>query len=309
MEAEKNAGKPLILEIHGNSLDDGPGIRSVVFFKGCPLSCGWCHNPEGKLCVVEIAFNSKECVGCNNCMRLCPENALSRKNRYFIDRTRCSLCFRCADACPSEALSRVGREMEVGEIMNTVMKDKPFYDISGGGVTLSGGEPTLYMDFLSFLMRSFKANGIHCILETCGQFAWERFTDLVYPYLDAIYFDLKIYDSDSHKFFCGISNTTILGNFIRLAERSREDGKELLPRIPLVPGITDTDANLSAIAAFLISRRVTRAKLLPYNPLWPDKNSKLGGVSANLGTTLMKWMPQERVKHCESIFHKYGINV
>ena len=159
MRAEQNAERPLILEISGNALDDGPGIRSVIFFKGCPLSCVWCHNPEGKRAVREIAFDAKACVGCDTCMKLCPEKALSRGNRHFIDRTRCSLCFLCADACPSEALSRVGLEMEVGEIVYTVMKDKPFYDVSGGGVTLSGGEPALFMDFTAALLSRLKAQG------------------------------------------------------------------------------------------------------------------------------------------------------
>ena len=149
--------RPLILDIKGNSLDDGPGIRSVIFFKGCPLACTWCHNPESKRFEAEISFDAKACIGCDACLSACPQDALSRDNPFFIDRRRCDLCFRCIDACHSGALSRVGQEMGIAEIVARVLDYKPFYDTSGGGVTLSGGEPTVYMDFASPI--AFPAQG------------------------------------------------------------------------------------------------------------------------------------------------------
>lgn len=189
--------RPLILEIKGNSLDDGPGIRTVIFFKGCPLSCTWCHNPESKSAGFEISFDARQCIGCNTCIDTCPEDALSRDDPYFIDRDKCDLCFKCVDNCPANALTRVGRWMGPDEILAAVTKDKPFFDTSGGGVTLSGGEPIMYMEFVSDLLKALKKEGIHILLETCGHFNFERFEDLIYPYVDTIYYDIKLYNADA----------------------------------------------------------------------------------------------------------------
>jgi len=205
--------QPLILEIKGNALDDGPGIRSVVFFKGCPLSCLWCHNPESKRMGMEIGFEAKTCVGCDTCINLCPENALSRENPFFIDRDACTLCFECVDACPSGALTRIGTYMSVEAIAEQVLRDKPFYDTSGGGVTLSGGEPTLVTGFAGELAARLKASGIHTLIETCGLFDLARFDESLYPYLDLIYFDIKLMDAALHAHYCGVANETILYNF------------------------------------------------------------------------------------------------
>ena len=150
----ENAVKgPLILDIKGNSLDDGPGIRSVVFYKGCPLSCVWCHNPESKKSSVEISFDAETCINCGNCREVCPEYALDQGNPYYIDRNRCTLCFACVEACPSGALKRVGETMSIDRVLTKVLPDRPFFDASGGGVTLSGGEPTMYMEFTGQLLR------------------------------------------------------------------------------------------------------------------------------------------------------------
>jgi pyruvate formate lyase activating enzyme len=268
--------KPLILDIRGNALDDGPGIRSVVFFKGCPLDCVWCHNPECKRTSGEISFDPGECVGCDTCLTLCPQAALSRGNPFYIDRTRCTLCFLCSDACPSGALSRVGREMRVAEIVDRVMRDKPFYDASGGGVTLSGGEPTLFVDYCAELLSSLKARGVHTLLETCGAFDFDRFRSLLLPHLDAVYFDIKLIDESAHRQYTGTSNRRILDNFVKLIEIAQETAVDLLPRTPLIPGITDTDANMRDIASFLAGLGVKKAALLNYNPLWPAKANLIG---------------------------------
>ncbi|PKN60115.1 MAG: glycyl-radical enzyme activating protein [Deltaproteobacteria bacterium HGW-Deltaproteobacteria-11] len=310
MGAERNAGTPLILEIRGNSLDDGPGIRSVIFFKGCPLSCVWCHNPECKRTVQEIAFDANECVGCDTCLTLCPEAALSRGNRYFIDRTRCTLCFKCADACPSGALSRVGREMKVGEIIEVVMKDKPFFDTSGGGVTLSGGEPALFMDFTAELLACLKARDIHTLLETCGAFDMGKFQSALMPYLDAVYFDIKLIDDDAHRRFTGTSNERILDNFKKLVDMTRDSSVTVLPRTPLVPGITDTDGNMEGIAAFLAGLGVRKAALLSYNPLWHVKADKIGvDDPLRQEKSLTTWTDPARLKRCRDAFINAGIGL
>ncbi len=301
---------PLILEIKGNSLDDGPGIRSVVFFKGCPLSCIWCHNPESKKAIVEISFDSNECVGCNTCLKTCTENALSRENPFFIDRTRCNLCFACVTNCPSGAMEKVGREMTISELLEKVLKDKPFFDTSQGGVTFSGGEPTLYMLFLAEAAKALKEKGVHVLIETCGQFHYETFMDLVYPHLDLIYFDIKIMDSRIHKKYCGLPNETILENFKRLYRKFQEGGKEILPRIPLIPDITDTNENLSAIISLFREENVNKTQLMPYHPLWQDKNQKIGMNPPSItGNKMAEWMAGDRIKTCKKLFTDAGILV
>ena len=310
---------PLVLEIKGNALDDGPGIRSVVFFKGCPLSCTWCHNPESKRTGVEIGFHAKTCVGCDTCTGVCPENALSRNNPFFIDRSACTLCFQCADTCPSGALSRIGTAMTIDEIVAKVIRDKPFYDTSGGGVTFSGGEPTLFMAFTGALAKTLKAGGIHTLLETCGFFDTGRFFDCAYPWLDMIYYDIKLIDPAAHARYCGLSNERILRNFKALHQRAQAGGVPVLPRIPLIPGITDADDNIKGIAGFLASLGVTQAGLLPYHPLWREKNHKIGIAPGlpNPGSpnneaaaqTMAQWMNKQAIEKCRAVFEASGIRI
>ena len=299
---------PLILDVKGNSLDDGPGIRSVVFFKGCPLSCVWCHNPESKKAVVEIAFDAAACAGCNSCLAVCEQAALSRRNSGYIIRQACSLCFACVSACPSGALEQVGRAMSVDLIVDAILKDKPFFDTSGGGVTFSGGEPTLFLPFLSRLASSIRQAGVHTLLETCGLFDGDRFASLVLPHLDTIYFDLKIFDREAHRRYCGVPNDIILENATRLAERARHGDIDFLPRIPLVPGITATPGNLGAWAAFLKTHRLNQVKLLAYNPLWPEKTVKIGEDNTYAANKpLQAWMSPAEIEELEDIFHQSGI--
>jgi pyruvate formate lyase activating enzyme len=301
---------PLILEIKGNSLDDGPGIRSVIFYKGCPLSCVWCHNPESKRMDLEISFDPKECVGCDTCVKLCTVNALSRKKKDFIDRKKCTLCFACADACPSGALSQVGKKMTFEDIVQTVLRDKPFFENSGGGVTLSGGEPTLFMEFTSMLLRALKKERVHTLLETCGLFDWNVFEEIAAPFLDAVYFDIKIFDSAAHKKHCGVGNEKILANFERILLLAEKKKIQIMPRTPLVPGITDTDENIAAIAAYLKKLGVKKSVLLPYNPLWHEKTRKIGSedpMEKNSDAAI--WMALERVEGCRNIFLGSGIQV
>jgi pyruvate formate lyase activating enzyme len=300
---------PLILEIKGNSLDDGPGIRSVVFYKGCPLSCVWCHNPESKKASVEISFDPKICIDCGSCRDICPKDALSRDNHFYIDRSKCDLCFLCVDACPSGALDRVGKTMFVEEIVKKILPDKPFFDTSGGGVTLSGGEPTLYMNFTCELLILLKQNKIHTLLETCGYFDLNKFMDKLYPYLDTIYFDIKIMDSSSHKKYCGVSNEKILDNFTQLFQKAANNGKILLPRIPLIPDITDTESNIQEIAAFLKNLNITEAALLAYNPLWHEKSDKVGTDDPYKNIKVMTSFTDNSVtEKCKAIFKSAGIN-
>lgn len=299
--------RPLILEIKGNSLDDGPGIRTVLFFKGCPLSCAWCHNPESKRPGPEISFDPAECVGCDTCISVCNEKALDRANPCFIDRERCTLCYRCVEPCPAGAIARVGRYVDVEEVVAEVEKDLPFFRTSGGGVTLSGGEPTLYMEYTSRLLMSLKGLGVHAIVETCGLFDFEEFERRVLPFLDAVYFDLKIMDPVAHRRYCGTSNETILENFQKFLGVTRGEDTEVLPRVPLIPGITDTDDNLSSIASFLRENGAHAVALLQYNPLWLDKSRKIGEAGPAPDHSWTTWMEQGEIERCHSVFHDFEI--
>jgi pyruvate formate lyase activating enzyme len=294
---------PFILDIKGNSQDDGPGIRSVVFFKGCPLDCVWCHNPESKKVECEISFDANLCVDCGHCREICPEKAVSKDNPFFVDRETCNLCGLCVKECPSGALDMAGKALGVDEIVRKVIRDKPFFDASKGGVTLSGGEPTLFTEFLGGLLKRLKQEGINTLLETCGLFAWEKFEKLALPWLDEIYFDIKILDPALHRLHCGTENQMILENFARLAKAGKNSNFSLLPRTPLVPGITDTKQNLTSIADFLQKNGQKKAALLPYNPLWPDKCSKTGqACRIEADPAMKKWMSREHISQCESVF-------
>ncbi|MEN6510201.1 MAG: glycyl-radical enzyme activating protein [Smithella sp.] len=305
----KDATKiPFILEIKGNSLDDGPGIRSVVFYKGCPLSCAWCHNPESKKATAEISFDAKLCINCGICRDVCPEEALGQDYRFYIDRSKCTLCYLCIDSCPSGALDRVGKVMTVNDIIEKILPDKPFFDTSGGGTTLSGGEPTLFMEFTSRLLKSLKQHDIHTLLETCGYFDLNMFMDMLYPYLDTIYFDIKIIDSIAHKKYCGRPNERILDNFRLITQKAKKDNKMLLPRLPLIPDITDTEANVRGIASFLKSQNINEASLLAYNPLWHEKSDKIGVEDPYKKSKAMTSFEDKAVlERCKTILMEAGI--
>jgi pyruvate formate lyase activating enzyme len=202
----------------------------------------------------------------------------------------------------------VGHAMSVDEVVASVLRDKPFFDASGGGVTLSGGEPTQHMDFAGAVLRELKRHGVHTLVETCGLFSFERFRDAMLPWLDTIYFDLKLFDAEAHRRYCGVSNELILDNFARLRTLSVELGFELLARTPLIPGITAEPRNLEGIASYLQALGVRRARLLPYNPTWGDKATQLGRPAAD-DVAPAAWMPRAAVEACSAVFERHGIEV
>lgn len=266
-------GLPLIVDIKRHSLEDGPGIRSVVFFKGCPLRCGFCQNPEAQCPDVEIAFRAERCVRCGDCVSACPGRAIDLTAPGRIDRQRCDACGKCAAACPSSALALLGRIHTVEEIVGHLMRDETYYRRSGGGVTFSGGECTLFPDYLAALARALRARGIHITIETCGEFVGDVFINRLLPLLDLIYFDLKLADPALHLAHTGRDNHRIVDNLALLMEKAPE---RVQVRIPLIPGITATEENLAGLAACLRTRGVRRATLLPYNPLGRAMAAQLG---------------------------------
>ncbi len=291
--------KPLIVDIKRNALDDGPGIRTLIFFKGCPLSCVWCQNPEAKSPFREISFDKASCVECGTCKNLCNENAIQFENKYRIDRHVCNLCGKCIETCPNEALKLVGKFYTIEELLTIILKDKIFYDNSGGGVTLSGGEPLYYIQYVHKLLKALKDKNIHICIETSGFFKLSEFEKFILPFTDLIYFDLKIYNPTMHLRYCHVSNENILDNFKHIVNTT---AVEVLPRIPLIPGITDTDENLHSLANYLKSLKIKNIGLLPYNPLWFDKSEKLGITSEY---TYKNYISQDQKQRIKNLFSEF----
>ncbi|HLC17043.1 MAG TPA: glycyl-radical enzyme activating protein [Thermodesulfovibrionia bacterium] len=274
---------PLIVSIKRNSHEDGPGIRSVVFFKGCPLRCLFCHSPESQNPKAEITFQSRQCIKCGDCAKVCPEKAIDLNWPGRIHRDRCTLCGMCVQVCPGKGLRLVGTFYKIEELTEILLRDYPFYHHSGGGVTLSGGECTLYPNYLHTLLHTLKATKIHLALETSGYFDYATFRKKILPYLDLIYYDIKILNHKAHQQYTGRSNQRILDNFKRLVK----EGVEVHARIPVVPGITATEENLSAIAGFLCKAGAKDVTLLPYNPLGFDMAEQLGRPKPDLPERFM----------------------
>jgi pyruvate formate lyase activating enzyme len=270
---------PLVADIKRHSLEDGPGIRSVVFFKGCPLRCVFCHNPELQNLDRELVFSVGRCIRCGSCVAACPEHASSLERGDRIDRPRCNDCGECVIACPSSALAYVGRSYEIGELVEVLLRDQAYYRESGGGVTLSGGECTMFPEYLEALACALKGEGTHLLVETSGEFDGAWFIDRLLPLVDLIYFDLKIADAEVHRRHTGRGNRRIWENLALLLQQSAE---RVEVRIPLVPGITATPENLSTLGQRLRALGVRRAILLPYNPLGKEMAMRLGRESPDV---------------------------
>ncbi len=277
-------GFPLVVDIKRDSLEDGPGIRSVVFFKGCPLRCTFCHSPETQDPKVDIAFSAGECLRCGKCADSCPQGAIDLSRAKRIDRSRCMRCGQCVSVCPGKALRKIGQFYPVDSLVEILMRDLPFYRHSGGGVTLSGGECTLYPKYLESLLKSLKARQVHIVLETCGYFNFDVFSRRILPYIDLIYYDVKIADLGAHRKHTGKTNEKILDNLRRLLLEKRT---AVYPRIPLIPDITATVENLTAIVGLLVEAGAENVSLLPYNPMGIEMAVNLGRPKPHLPERFM----------------------
>lgn len=250
--------KGIITNIKRFAVHDGDGIRTTVFFKGCPLNCVWCHNPETISVKKQIAFYSHKCIDCKNCSDICKCHIFD-ENTHIINRSNCTFCGKCADVCPKDAIEIFGKEMTVEEVYNEIIKDKIFYDASGGGVTLSGGECLLQWKFCLQLLKKLKNNNINTAVDTCG-FTTKEVLDKVMPYTDTFLYDIKTFDEDVHKKCTGVSNKIILENLSYLDKV----GKRIEIRIPYVPKYNSNEVN--NILEFLKDlKNVVKIRILPYH--------------------------------------------
>ncbi len=282
---------PLIVSIKRHSLEDGPGIRSVVFFKGCPMRCVFCHNPETREPGYEIGFSAERCLQCGACAEACPRSAIELSLPGRIRRQACRVCGDCAAACPTGALTLIGTPYRVEELTEVLLRDLKYYRHSGGGVTLSGGEPTLYPEFLCRLLRRLKEWNVHTCLETCGYYDHGAFSRMILPYLDLVYFDLKLAAPGPHRQYTGKSNRRILHNLSLLqAERPAL----LQVRVPLVPGITATGGNLRGIRDLLLEIGIRNVSFLPYNPLGKAIGERLGRQPFPISESFMTAAEEDR---------------
>ncbi len=303
----KIAGR--ILHLQRLSTEDGPGIRTTVFFKGCPLRCAWCHNPESISQRPQVQWLALRCIGCGTCLEACPNGCLTiREGSLVMDRARCAACGTCVAACPSGALESLGRMADVEEVLAELVKDRAYYEKSGGGVTLSGGEPTFQPDFAEALLRDLKEQGIPTALDTCGMCSIHTL-DRLLPYTDLVLFDVKLLDPALHQEATGVSNEQILGNLAYLRDyiRGRKRSIGLWIRTPLIPETTDTEENLSLIGRYLfetLDGDFDRWELCAFNNLCRDKYTRLGLEWMYARTPLMT---REALARCEQIAKSSGL--
>ena len=266
--------KGVVFNLQHYSIHDGPGIRTTVFLKGCPLKCLWCQNPESQDSHPLLFFTAEKCTGCGACVEACPNGAIRLVGpKSKTDRDRCTGKGECVSICPSEARSIIGREMTAEEVFEDIRTDDIFYRNSGGGVTLSGGDPVFQPDFSIAILKLCRSAGIHTALETCGFLEWHELKDIL-EHTDLVLYDIKHMDSTRHKAYTGVTNEMILEN----AEKIHKDLKlPIFPRIPLVPGYNDSPENLKRTAEFIATKLDgnNRVYILPYHRLGETKYAQM----------------------------------
>ena len=290
----------MIFNIQKYSVNDGPGIRTVVFLKGCPLRCPWCANPESQLLREQILWDSAKCLHCGRCQASCPAGAVSAADgRVRVDHARCTACGVCVRGCPGRALKTEGGEKTVRQVLDTVLQDLPFYEESGGGLTLSGGEFLMQPEFSRNLLLAAREEGLHTCCETTGFAAPELF-GAVMESLDVILFDMKHWDAETHRRVIGVSNELPLRN-LRAAIQA---GKDVLPRIPVIPGFNDSPADAAGFAARLKEAGAARCQLLPFHQFGENKYDLLG---AEYGYRGVPALHPEELEAFRQVFSDHGI--
>ena len=278
-----------VLNIQRMSTEDGPGIRTTVFLKGCTLACTWCHNPESIESRSRVVWNGERCIGCGDAVKVCPSGALQDTGEGIaVDPAVCQLCSACVTECPTEALEMLGRPWTVDDLVAEVVKDRAYFERSGGGVTVSGGEPATQARFVEFFLSRCQAAGLHTVLDTCGQCNTGTLIRLV-ARSNLVLFDLKLIDPREHELHTGKSNRRVLDNLLAVADDlAGRDDESLWVRTPLVPGVTATADNVRGIGAFLADvEPLARWELCAFNNLCQHKYDRLGRTWAFEGAPLM----------------------
>lgn len=294
--------KGLIFNIQRFSLHDGPGIRTTVFFKGCPLRCAWCQNPEGFDMNSTLFRSGTKCISCRSCEENCPEGALVLKpSGIVIDRAKCKLCFTCAEVCPVEAIQVVGQEITVQDLLAEVLKDRIIFEESGGGVTISGGEPLMQPDFLIALLKALNNENVHTAIETSGCAPWDILESSV-VWTDLVYYDLKLLDEEKSKTYLGASGSLIIDNLRNLIKK----GANVRVRMPYIPSVNDDPDNLKQVSNFLKSLGVSELELIPYHNLGIEKYS---GLDLNSYRFHIEVPASEQLAVAKNILENNGLTI
>lgn len=292
----------IITNIQRFSVHDGPGIRTTVFFKGCPLRCKWCQNPETNSLKPEILYLSEQCIGCGECIKACMYNCISVKDgRVFTDKTKCQVCGACAAACPTKTRTVEGQTYSVEQLMEILLADEKFYKNSGGGVTLSGGEVLCQSAFASRLLEELRKKGIHTAIETCG-FGKPEVFDRVAERVELILFDIKHSDPVKHREWTGVDNALILENL----KRATQNKWNVIPRFPLIPGVNDDEKTLRDIGNICIQNGLNQIHILPFHqagmPKWE-------GLGVDYALKDMDNADDKTAMTAENIFKEKGLMV
>lgn len=291
-----------ITDIQKFSVHDGPGIRSIVFFKGCPLRCEWCQNPETWSIKPEIMYTPSSCIQCGACQANCPIGAIRlEEDGIHLNYDLCKCCKICIKTCYAEALSVVGKKMNVEAVLQIVLQDLPFYEKSGGGVTLSGGEVLMHADFATELLHRLKEKNIHTAIETCGFGPWEKLQTIL-DYTDLVLYDIKHMDSNVHKKYTGQGNQQILRNL----KNCNSLGKKIIIRMPYIPGVNDTEENLYKVGDLACKLNISMIHLLPFHKMG---EGKWNGLGKNYPFSSVEMPSKESLKHAERLFESMGLSV
>ncbi len=262
----------MVFDIKRYAINDGPGIRTAVFMKGCPLKCWWCHNPEGQRTTAQLIFRSNRCKGTQACLAACPHGAITWKGGSLTDWQICDQCGKCAEACYSGGREIIGRKVSVDLLMAELLRDMPFYEQSGGGVTFTGGEPLFQSQFLREALVECKKHRLHTAVDTSGQATWSSFQGIL-PLVDLFLYDIKHMDAKQHIQYTSISNRKILDNLSRLAREKTT----IIVRLPLIPGVNDDELNLELTASYLAALpHLQGVELMPYHAIGMAKYQALG---------------------------------
>lgn len=299
----QNGAEGIVFNIQHYCIHDGPGIRTNIFLKGCPLRCLWCQNPESNIIRPQVMYDSYKCIGCKKCIEICPNKAIYFENGKAITlRNLCKGCGACADVCLTEARTMMGKKMTVDEVYEEAAMDKLFFDSSGGGITLTGGEVLFQPVFAKNILKKCKENGLHTAIETCGYGKWESFKGLL-EYVDLVLYDIKHMDSSAHQKYTGVKNERILENLYKI---SNEMQIPIVARTPIVPGYNDSEENIHQMGKFLSENIAScnEVNLLPYHSMGEGKREQLEEKK----TDFYSYVPDaEKMNRLLEIIKSYGI--